>query len=128
MKELVPDIASSYPREFLAGLGADALLPKYVTVFGTEYKTGMIVILNKPRAGELRVGVITYIAFDKDRVVFCCTSFQTYQSKYGYYVTNKKCAEHVIVDHSNLADHQPLQRIGTKERFSFCLHHYVSDS
>ena len=128
VKELVPDIASSYPREFLACLGADALLPTNVTVFGTVYKTGMIVILNKPGMGELRVGVITCIAFDKDRVVFCCTDFQTYHSKHGYYMTNKKCAEHVIVDQSNLADHQPLQRIGTKEKFSFCLHHYVSDS
>ena len=128
VKELSPDITSCTPKEFLSCLGADALLPTSVTVFGTMYKTGMIVILNKPGMGELRVGVITCIAFDKDRVVFCCTAFETCQSKHGYYMTNKKCAEHVIVNHSDLADHQPLQRIGTNEKFSFCLHHFVSDS
>ena len=37
MKELVPDITSSNPREFLACLGDDALLPTSVTVFGTIY-------------------------------------------------------------------------------------------
>ena len=46
----------------LASLSKDALLPESVTVFGTEYKKG---ILDKPGLGELRVGVITFISFDR---------------------------------------------------------------
>ena len=108
-------------------LRGEAFLPRCVSVHGTEYKAGMVVVLQKVGMGEMKVGIIVSIGYDMGRVIFGCTVFEAGQSKNGYYVTFKKVSDLVIVDQTDLADHQPLQRIGTGDKFSFCLHHYVSE-
>ena len=55
-----------------------------------------------------------------------CELCRPEQGKIGFYVTSKKIKNLEVVNQSNLADHHPLHRIGAAERFSFYLHHFVS--
>ena len=77
---------------------------------------------------KLLVFNLLTIGYVKENVVFCCTAFNAGQSKFGYYVTSEKRSDLAILDHSALADHQPLQRVGTADRFCFSLHHFVSET
>ena len=127
VKEMSASNIKNHPPAFMTQLRGEAFLPRCVSVHGTEYKAGMVVVLQKVGMGEMKVGIIVSIGYDMGRVIFGCTVFEAGQSKNGYYVTFKKVSDLVIVDQTDLADHQPLQRIGTGDKFSFCLHHYVSE-
>ena len=76
----------------------------------------------------MNVGVLQAIAIEREQVYFGCVSYEAFLSNHGFYVTVKKTSDIEIRMLSELADHQPLQRIGSVEAFSFCLHHYVSSS
>ena len=95
-------------------------------MIGTKYEAGMVLVLDKRSFGELTVGLLKVIAYWKEQVYFGCMVFEAVQSKLGFYVTSKKIKNLEVVNHSNLADHHPLHRIGAAERFSFSLHHFVS--
>ena len=88
----------------------------------------MVVILSKGDCGKMIVGVLKSISVHKEHVRFSCTVFEALLSKHFYYVTTKKIQNYEIVSHDNLADHQPLLRIGTIDEFIFALHHFVSKS
>ena len=117
-------------EEFVSDLRLSqaALLPVSVTVFGTKYEAGMILALKKNYVGEMTVGIIKVIAFWNEQVTFGCAVYEAFQTKHGYYVSSKKIKNLEVVNQSNLADHQPLHRIGSAERFKFSLHHFVSQS
>lgn len=124
LKVMKNDVRDEFVRNL--SIGEDALLPTNVTVFGTKYEAGMVLVLDKRSFGELTVGLLKVIAYWKEQVYFGCTVFEAVQSKLGFYVTSKKIKNLEVVNHSKLADHHPLHRIGTAERFSFSLHHFVS--
>ena len=113
---------------FLADVDDDALIPTNIKIFGTKYEAGMVVILSKGDCGKMIVGVLKSISVHKGNVRFGCTVFEALLSKHCYYVTTKKIQNYEIVSHDNLADHQPLLRIGTIDEFIFALHHFVSKS
>ena len=114
---------------FMADVDADTLIPKNIKIFGTKYEAGMVLIISKGDFGTMVVGVLKAISFHKEIVMFGCTVFEALLSKHCYYVTTKKVrGDFQIINHSNLADHQPLQRIGTIEDFIFPLHHFVSQT
>ena len=86
----------------------------------------MIVVLKKSSFGEMKVGLLRAIAFLNGVVFLGCSSFEVQQSRYCYYVSTKHCQDLEIVQLEDLADHHPLQRIGTLDNFYIALHHFVS--
>ena len=96
----------------------------------------MVVILSKGDCGKMIVGVLKSISVHKGNVRFGCTVFEALLSKHCYYLTTKKIQNYQVasgilpyeIGCDNLADHQPLIRIGTIDEFIFALHHFVSKS
>ena len=112
---------------FMSKLDQNDLVPTKITVFGTIYEPGMVLVKAVAGFGEkMIVGILQAIAVQKGEVVFACVSFEAQRSSYGFYVTTKQVAELEVVKHSDLADPHPLKRIGPPEAFRFCFHHYIS--
>ena len=71
--------------------GEEALLVRQLKVYGTLYTAGMIVVLRKPRFGELNVGVIEVLLVSDRRVFFYCKSYRALQSRHNYYISQERC-------------------------------------
>ena len=126
MKLINPD---PFLKMFMSKLSQNALVPAKIKVFGTNYEPGAVLVLAKTGFGEImRVGVLRAIAVENDQVVFGYTCLEAQQSKHGFYVTTKQLSNFEMCKISELADHQPLQKIGPAESFRFCLHHYISNT
>jgi hypothetical protein len=126
-REVIQVTFDPFMKMFLAAVSLEALIPTTITIYGTKYEVGMIVVIEKKDFGKLQVGVLRAFAFMEKKALFCCTAFEAVQSKHGYYVVTKKVKDLEVLNQSNLADPYPLQRIGSADRFSFCLHHFISE-
>ena len=115
-----------FQRRFLSTLDPSAQYPAKVTVLGTSYQPGMILVLKKEVLGELKVGLLKAIAVHDTKIIFGCSSFLCTQSKFGYYVTTKSLSNFELTSYSELWDYHPLHRIGSLQSFIFQLHHFVS--
>ena len=94
-----------------------------------KYEPGMVLVLGKADFGQtLTVGLLRTIAVDQEDVMFGCESFEAEQSEFGYYVTTKVINKFLVINHSDLADYHPLNRVGSVNSFCFCLHHFISSS
>ena len=76
-------------KRFYQSLGETAVIPRKISVYGTEYGIGQILILDKISLGVFTVGVIKAIGFVNNEVSFCVTSYVASQSKFGYYISTK---------------------------------------
>ena len=74
-------------KTFISSQNPDAIIPSSVTVFGTLYGAGMVLVLEKEDFGKLKIGVLKAISVVKDKVLFGCSTFESFQSKHCYYVT-----------------------------------------
>ena len=119
--------SDSLMKQFMEQFEPDVLIPVKITIHGTDYEPGMILVIEKSDYGELKVGVLKAIAFHEHEVYFGCSVFVSCLSVNGYYVSVKNTGVFEIVKYSSLADHHPLHRVGTADRFCFSLHHYVSN-
>ena len=129
VKDMKKISSDNFLRLFMDKFQPSVLIPAKVKVFSTSYEPGMVLCLSKKDFGEvMNVGVLQAIAIEREQVYFGCVSYEAFLSNHGFYVTVKKTSDIEIRMLSELADHQPLQRIGSVEAFSFCLHHYVSSS
>ena len=115
--------------KFYTFMGQTAVIPKTVTVYGTEYRKGHILILGKQSLGVLKVGIVRAIGYSKNEVSFGLSTYKAKQSKYGYYVSTKSKShlQDEVVKHSELWDYHPLELIGSESCFIFILHHFVSE-
>ena len=85
----------------------------------------MRVVLEKKDFGKVLVEVLKALAFVKKDALFGYTVFEALQSKLGYYITTRKIK---VVNQIILTDPHPLQSIGTVDKFSFVMHHFVSEA
>ena len=128
-KEIMKINPEPFLQSFLAKFKPDVLVPAKLRIFGTIYEPGMVLVLSKQDFGEvMKVGLLRAIAIDQEQVIFGCVCYEAWLSSDGFYVTTKKISELEVKSLSELADHQPLHRIGSADNFSFCLHHYVTSS
>ena len=87
----------------------------------------MILVLKKESYCIIKVSLLRAISFMNGVIFFVCRSFEVQQSKHSCYVSTKYCTELEIHQLEDLADHQPLHKIGTPENFYIPLHHFISD-
>jgi hypothetical protein len=120
--------SDAFLKQFMEHFNPDVLVPVKITIYGTCYEPGMILVLEKSTFVEMKVGVLRAIAFHGNEVFFGCSVFESCQSVNGYYVTVKNTRNFHIVNYSSLADHHPLHRVGSADRFCFSLHNFVSNS
>ena len=128
VKDMIKVCSDPFLQMVMSRLSQDALIPKSIKIFGTKYEAGMILVLEKSDFGEMKVGLLRAISFIRETVVFACSVFEAFQSKHCFYITTQKLKDFFMINHSNLGDHQPLQRIGTADKFCFSLHHFVSET
>ena len=128
VKEVKQVETDDFIKLFLSTLDEEALVPVKISVYGTSYEPGNVLVLHKEDVGEMTVGVVKAIGFFKGEVFFGCTIFEARQSVNGYYVTIKKVRNFFKQSYNKLADHNPLLRVGPTDSFSFSLHHFVSKS
>lgn len=117
-----------FMKYFMSTFDEEALVPVKISIYGTSYEPGNVLVLEKGDVGEMTVGVLKAIAFFKGEVFFGCTMFEARQSVNGYYVTIKKVRNFYKQSYNKLADHNPLLRVGSSDSFCFSLHHFVSKS
>ena len=115
-----------FQRRFLASLIQNAYYPAKVTVLGTLYQPGMILIMKKESFGVLKVRLLKAISVKDKNVLFGCSSFECKQSKFGYYVTTKVLTDFECIRYRDIGDYHPVHRIGTLDTFVFALHNSVS--
>ena len=111
---------------FLSTISLEAIIHTSITIYGTKYEVGMLVVIEKKDFGEAIVGVLRAFAFVEKKALFCCTTYEAVQSKHDYYVVTRKVKDMKIVNQIFLADPHPLQRIGSADRFSFSMLNFVS--
>jgi hypothetical protein len=128
VRDLKNMTSDSLMRQFMEQFESDVLIPVKITIHGTDYEPGMLLVIEKSDFGEIKVGVLKAIAFHENEVYFGCSVFISCLSINGYYVSVKNTGVFDIVKYSSLADHHPLHRVGTVDRFCFSLHHYLSNS
>ena len=113
-------------QKFYSTLHHTAVIPKKITIYGTEYGSGQILILDKLSLGVLKVGIIKAIEFSNNEASFFVSTFEALQSKFGYYLASKDLCQNEVVNYTTLCDHHPLELIGSNSCFIFVLHHFVS--
>ena len=97
--------------KFYTFMGQNAVIPKTVSVYGTDYRKGQILNLGNQSLG----------------VSFGLSTYEAKQSKYGYYVSTKSHFQDEVVKLSDLWDYHPLELIGSESCFIFVLHHFISE-
>ena len=123
----VPKIVNDdFQRQFILTLEPNDLYPAKISILGTLYQPGMILVMKKEVFGELKVGLLKAISVKDKHVIFGCSSFKCTQTKFGYYVTTQILSEFECISYSDLWDYHPLHRIGSLSSFIFTLHHFVS--
>ena len=122
----VPTTKDAFQRKFLETLSPRALYPAKVTVMGTLYAPGMILIFKKEKFGILKVGLLKGISMKDKNISFGCSTFECSLSEFGYYVTVKLVSDFECITYTDLWDYHPLHRIGGLNSFVFALHHFIS--
>ena len=89
VRELKVLYRDNFISRFMSTLDDSAVLPPNVTIHGTSYETGMVLVLDKLFEGEFTVGVLRAIAVLESEVSFCCTAFNARKFKYGYYISDE---------------------------------------
>ena len=125
LDEISPSLAPNL-QQFLTSHDPSSLVPKFVTVYGTRYDVGEVLVLEVLDEGLFEVGVIKCILLVENQVCFCVSVFEASLSKYGYYVTTKFLSLLKSVRLIDIADYYPLKPIGNINAFSFALHHFIS--
>ena len=113
--------------KFYTFMGQNAVIPKTVSVYGTDYRKGQILLLGKQSLGVLKVGIVRAIGYCGNEVSFGLSTYEAKQSKYGYYVSTKSHFQDEVVKLSDLWDYHPLELIGSESCFIFVLHHFISE-
>ena len=127
--EIMHVTGDPFLKKFISEFSSATLIPPSIEVFGTKYEPGQVLALKKGDYGEsMMVGLLHAIAVVKGDIFFGCVVFTAEQSVGGYYVTTQKVKEYGTWKMSEIADPHPMYRIGSLSAFSFCLHHYVSNS
>ena len=119
--------SDDFLTRFISNINPKALILKKVTIYGTLYSTGNILVLKKLAPGTLHVGVLKAISFFEEKIKFGVKTFTVMLNKFNFYVSTACESEFEVVEYIKLQDYYPLQRHGSNDTFFFPLHHYVSE-
>ena len=76
----VPEITNDdFQRKFIMTLEPNDLYPAKITILGTLYQPGMILVMKKEVFGELKVELLKAISVKDEHVIFGCSSFKCTQ-------------------------------------------------
>lgn len=103
--------------------GGDLLSDK-VTIKGTSYQAGHIVVTKVVSCDILEVGTIVNIVLRKDTVFFLLLQSQAARVKLGYFESLPSNTA-ILVKYDQLADFKPLIKRGANDCFIFVLHHHI---
>ena len=117
-----------YIRQASLELPNHALILTSLKILGTLYSPGMVLVVNKKSAGEVKVGIIRLIAFNDEKVFFGFSTFLARQSRYSFYVSIEDMDCFEIKSYEDLQDYYPLTRLGSTSSFRFALHNIISSS
>jgi hypothetical protein len=100
------------------------LVTDRVTIWGTNYRVGCLVITNVVFKDIVEVGEIENIILRKNKVLFLVSLHDCARDSFNIFRSvPKNCV--TVVTYSDLADFKPLTKRGAGTSFSFLLHHYV---
>ena len=125
-RRIVVPADSPYLKQKGGNFSDNAISPDFVEVWGTNYEHGDILVQKVESFGILKIGVIKSIIVDGEKVYFVCNSFKS-ELRGGLFVSVGEPSPS-ISEINELADYHPLRRIGSLDRFSFVLHHFISDN
>jgi len=103
---------------------AGDLLSDKVTIKGTNYQVGNIVVTKVVSCNVLEVGTIIRVVLRKDVVLFLVLESHAARVPIGFFEalpTNTAG----LVRYDQLADYKPLIKRGANECYSFVLHHHI---
>ena len=110
----------------LEKFNCESLLVESVKVYGTSYKLGNVVVLDKKQFGELFLGVIKLMVFSNKKLQLYCSSIRALQSRHNFYMTQEPSNENIWITLENIKDYYPLTLIGKPNSFRISLHHFIS--
>jgi hypothetical protein len=95
-----------------------------VSVWGTSYRAGHLVVTEVICQDILEVGVVEKIVVRADKVMFLVSLHDCARDALNIF---QSCPKNKVklVSYSGLADFKPLIKRGQGESFSFLLHHYL---
>lgn len=95
-----------------------------VTVRGTKYRAGHVVVIKVHSSDVLEVGTILKVVLRKTIVLFLVSLSEAARTKLGFFETLPSNIVD-LVQYEQLADFKPLIKRGDNACFPFVLHHHV---
>jgi hypothetical protein len=103
--------------------GGDQLSNK-VTVKGTNYLAGQILVTKAYSYDELQVGTIIHVVLRKNTLMFLVHLSESVRNNMGFFEALPTNTVDLI-QYDMLADYKPLVKRGQNRCFPFVLHHHV---
>jgi hypothetical protein len=100
------------------------LVTDRVTVRGTTYRPGYVVVIEVHSRDVLQVGVILSIVLRDTKVLFIVSLHNAARNRFRFF-QSIPCNQAGIVCCQDLADYKPLVKKGNSISFPFILHHHL---
>ena len=105
------------------------LLCEEIILNGVKYEKGSLIVIEVKEGGEFLVtGILRMILVRSKDVFMIVSKGLTKKTRLGYYESVEVIDEFSVVRASSLADYKPLILRGTRDKFVFVLHHFISFS
>ena len=116
-------------RRVISLMDDETLFCEIVEHNGARYRNEDVIVLCVNNSQSLSVGLILGILIKDNQVLFLVNKYNADRNNnYGYYESVLNDENLSITKASDLADYKPLFKIGTRRKFIFPLHHFLSSS
>ena len=96
---------------------------------GVKYKVDDVIVLCVNNSLSIFVGLIFGILIKDNKVLFLVNKYNADRNQdYGFYENVLNDEDLSIIEATKIADYKPLFKIGTRRKFIFPLHHFLSSS
>ena len=120
---------SDLMRRVISLMDEETLFCENVVLQGVSYRNEDVIVLCVNNAKSLSVGLILGILIKDNEVLFLVNKYNADRNdEYGYFESVLNDENLSISKASDLADYKPLFKIGTRRKFIFPLHHFLTSS
>ncbi len=95
-----------------------------VTIKGTDYDVGYLVVLEVLTSDVLVIGEIEKVVVRKSNILFIVSVHDAARQEFQFFKTSPR-QKLAVVKQVSLADYRPLMKRGHGTSFPFVLHHHL---
>ena len=120
---------SDLMKRVISLMDEETLFCDKVECHGVKYKVDDVIVLCVNNSLSISVGLIFGILIKDNKVLFLVNKYNADRNQdYGFYENVLNDEDLSIIEATKIADYKPLFKIGTRRKFIFPLHHFLSSS